>query len=86
MPISKLKKTHALRVFSANPTPRLELSTIDAVRREMARLYRDAKCGNIPTADASRLAFILAQIGKLIETSALETRLSTLEKTYDQRA
>ncbi|MHB1333208.1 MAG: hypothetical protein ACYCY1_11475 [Sulfuriferula sp.] len=75
-------KTNATRtgqVLTVTPTPRLELSTIDAVRREMARLYREAKAGNIPTADASRLAFILGQVGKLIEIGTLEARLNALE-------
>ena len=67
------------QVFSIKPTPRLELNTLDAVRREMARLYRNTKAGNIPTADASRLAFVLAQIAKLIEIGTLEKRIARLE-------
>src|SRR5574340_1156591 len=75
----KSNESRGLRVISGSPTPRLDLSSIDAVRREMARLYREAKAGNIATADASRLAFILSQVAKLIEVGTLESRLSALE-------
>ncbi|MBY0578447.1 MAG: hypothetical protein K2P57_05310 [Burkholderiales bacterium] len=61
------------------PTPRLDLSSVDDCRKELARVYRDARHGNIDPADASRLAFILAQIAKLIEIGDLEMRIKTLE-------
>jgi len=83
MPISKTLESRTGKVLTMKPTPRLELSTIDAVRREMARLYREAKAGNIQTADASRLAFILAQVGKLIEIGSLEARLNALENEHE---
>lgn len=84
MPIAKTHETPTGQVLTVTPAPRLELSTIDSVRREMARLYREAKAGNIPTADASRLAFILGQVGKLIEIGTLENRLNALENKHDQ--
>ena len=48
---------------------RLPLRTLDDVQAEMARLYRQAKAGRLPVADASRLANILALLGRLIEVS-----------------
>ena len=84
MPIPKTHETRTGQVLTMKPIPRLELSTIDAVRREMARLYKEAKSGNIPTADASRLAFILGQVGKLIEIGTLEARLNALENEHEQ--
>ena len=86
MPIVKTHETRTGQVLTMKPIPRLELSTIDSVRREMARLYREAKAGNIPTADASRLAFILGQVGKLIEIGTLEARLNALENEHEQNA
>jgi len=62
------------------PTPQLKLATIDDCRREMARVYRDAKIAITNTADASRLVYILTSIAKMIETGKLEQRLAELER------
>lgn len=66
---------------AAPPTPRLRLplATAADVRRELARLYREGKAGQREAADVSRLANILAILGRLIETSDLERRVDRLE-------
>jgi hypothetical protein len=62
------------------PTPpRIDLKTIDDVRVEMARVYRDMRAGRIETADGTKLAYVLSQIGKLIEAGDLEKRMEALE-------
>lgn len=64
------------------PTPkrvRAKLVTINDVTRELGRLYREARGRKIDTADASKLANILATMGRLIEGSELERRLSEIE-------
>ena len=62
------------------PTPpRMDLKTIDDVRLEMARVYRAMKHGDIPTQDGTRLTYVLAQIGRLIEVHEIERRLAELE-------
>lgn len=84
--MAKSKETHApatldgktLRVL---PTPQLKLATIDDCRREMARVYRDARLGDTDTAEASRLVYILSTLAKLIETSQLEQRIAALEES-----
>src|SRR5215472_1257516 len=58
---------------------RIDLKTIDDVRVEMARVYRDMRSGKIDTADGTKLAYVLAQIGKLIEAGELEKRLEAVE-------
>ena len=63
------------------PTPRINLHNIEGVRREMARVYRDMRGSKLDTSDGSKLAFVLSQLGKLIELSELERRLEALEKT-----
>lgn len=60
---------------------RLKLSTAEDCRRELARLYREARVSQIDVADASRLANILQIMSRLIETSDLEARVMELE-TY----
>jgi hypothetical protein len=62
------------------PTPQLKLATIDDCRREMARVYRDARTGAVDTTEASRLVYMLTSIAKMIEIGQLEQRLKVLEE------
>jgi hypothetical protein len=64
----------------AKPTPSIHLKTIDDVRLEMAKVYRDMKLQKIPTHDGTRLVYVLAQIGKMIELHDLEKRVNVLEE------
>ncbi len=79
-----------------NPAPGAELSsslpprgsdlkTIDDVRVEMARVYRDMRAGRLETADGTKLAYVLGQIGKLIEAGEIEKRLEALEGVLTSR-
>ena len=58
---------------------RIQLSTVDHVRREMMRVYQDARNGMIATQDATRLTYILTSIRQTIEVSDLEARIEALE-------
>jgi len=49
------------------------------IREEMARLYKQTRRGAVSPADASRLAFVLMNLAKLIEGSDFEKRLELLE-------
>jgi hypothetical protein len=49
------------------------------VQSQLARLYREARSGSIRVEDASRLANILAILGRMIGDSDLEARIATLE-------
>jgi hypothetical protein len=55
------------QVLMAIPTPQIKLATIDDCRREMARVYRDARTARADTADASRLVYMLTSIAKMFE-------------------
>lgn len=59
---------------------RLPLATADDVRRELARLYREARTGRVEVPDASRLANVLQILARCIETGDLEKRLIALEE------
>ena len=66
------------------PTPRapvakIDLHTLDDVRREMGKLYREARNGQIDTRDATRLAYILGEMVKLFAVRELEARVKVLE-------
>lgn len=63
----------------------MTLRTLDDVAVELARLYRRAERGQIPTADASRLAYILTSLGKVIEASVIEARLTALEAIANEK-
>lgn len=64
------------------PTPQRrkpQLTTLEGVRVEMARIYRDAESGKRDTQDCSKLVYILGQIGKVLELTGIEQRLTQLE-------
>ncbi len=58
---------------------RVRLDTVGDARREVAKLYRMAREGELDISDASKLANILALIARMVEGSDLEARLEALE-------
>jgi hypothetical protein len=64
---------------TAPPRLRLRLATIDDVKAELARLYRSAKAKQMDVGDASKLANMLALLGRLIEGADLERRIAAIE-------
>lgn len=56
------------------------LKTIDDVRLEMAKVYRDMKSQKIPTHDGTRLVYVLGQIGRMIEIHDIEKRINLIEE------
>ena len=82
---AKFTQENALEMLSGElvdikPAPSIHLKTIDDVRLEMAKVYRDMKLQKIPTHDGTRLVYVLAQIGKMIELHELEKRVYLLEE------
>lgn len=63
------------------PTPRLRipLRSAEDVRRELAKLYRQMKSGQIQPQDGTKLAYVLNLLRQAIETGELEARISALE-------
>lgn len=58
---------------------RAKLTTVRDVQGQLARLYREARSGTIPVEHASRLANVLAILGRMIADSDLEARIAALE-------
>jgi hypothetical protein len=58
---------------------RLPLRSIDDVKAELARLYREGKAGKRDVADVSKLANVLQILGRLIEGAEMERRIQALE-------
>ena len=69
---------------AAPPRLRLPLASAGDVARELARLYRQARAGQMEVQDASRLANILQILVRCIETSDIEARVIALEKLNDE--
>ena len=69
---TKLPVIHEGQVLQPLHTPQIKLAVIEDCRREMARVYRDARLNKIDTSEASRLVYMLSQIAKLIELSDIE--------------
>lgn len=58
---------------------RAKLDTLQDVRREMAKVYREARSGLVDVQDATKLTWCLQAIGKVIEGGDLEKRVEALE-------
>ena len=61
------------------PSPRLKLSTVAHCKREIARIYREARRGEIPVDKASKLVNMLQIQSRLIVDHELESRVEQLE-------
>ena len=59
---------------------RAKLDTLQDVKREMGKLYREARSGLIDSQDATKQVWILQAIGKVIVDAELEKRIELLEK------
>ena len=58
---------------------RAPLDTVSAVRKELAKIYRESRSGLLPTNDLTKITYCLNIIAKTIETSDLEARIEKLE-------
>ncbi|MGZ8954440.1 MAG: hypothetical protein ACXW0Q_07155 [Methylovulum sp.] len=58
---------------------RAKLDTLQDVRKEAARVYREARSGLIEAQEATKLVWCLQAVGKLITESDLEKRIEALE-------
>jgi hypothetical protein len=64
------------------PIPRINLSTSEDVRREMARVYREARNKTLAANEATKLTYMLTQILRATEVYILERRLVELELAH----
>jgi hypothetical protein len=87
--MSRIKDSLEVRTVEGevlSPTPpRINLATLEDVRREMARVYRDMRNQIIDGQDGTRLTYVLSQLGKLHEMAEVEKRVNALETILKQR-
>jgi hypothetical protein len=60
-------------------TPRINLSTSEDIRREMAKVYRETRCNKILPINGTKLVYMLINILKAYEATEIERRLTDLE-------
>jgi hypothetical protein len=58
---------------------KIKLQTLDDVRVEMSRVYRECRAGKLDITEGGKLSYQLQGIGKMIEASVIEKRLTMLE-------
>jgi hypothetical protein len=63
---------------------RIRLQTLDQISVEMAKLYREARAGEIALGDATRLAYLLSVLAKMRESGDLARRVEQLEAEIDR--
>ena len=74
-------------LIPANPVrSRLRLGSIREVRRELQKVYEEAKNGRISTQDGSRLVFMLQALAGMIRDSDLEERIKKLEQQHVKKS
>ena len=56
------------------------MDTLQNVKSEMAKVYRESRSGLIDLQDATKQVWILQAIGKVIVDAELEKRIELLEK------
>lgn len=73
----------------ATPPPRKarigRLDTLAGIRKELARVYRECRQGDLSAATGTKLAFILQCLNKSVEVEAIEQRLRALEERTGER-
>ena len=68
-------------LLPAAPSPvRLRLATVRDCRRELAKVYIEARRGQLPATEAARLGWLLQTLVSVIRDSELEERISKLEQ------
>jgi hypothetical protein len=85
--IGKQKQVQTADAAGITPRPpvvRLRLATVRDCRRELARLYVEARRGEIEPATATRLCFLLNALVGMIRDSDLEGRIAALEKELNR--
>ena len=83
MTTQKPRKTDATPLKGAALPPekryRCRLNTLSDVKKEMGRLYREARTGVVDVQEATKLVWCLQAIGKVVESSDIERRIQQLE-------
>ena len=67
-------------------TPKINLSSLDDVRLEMSRVYREMRGRTLDSGEGARLVYVLQQLAKLHESVEIAKRLAALERSIGGRS
>jgi len=73
-------------IEAVTPPPKIDLRNANAIRREIAAVYRDMRAGRIEPQDGTKLAYVLNFLSKAYETAVMEERLEMVERTIKNRS
>lgn len=62
---------------------RSKLKTLNDIKTEMSKVYREARSGLIDNSEATKQIWMLKEIGKIITDSELEARMDRLESRHE---
>ncbi len=79
-PQSQLRQGEVLDPTPFNALSKIRLHDAEAIRMEMARLYKDMRLGRIDTQDGTRLAYVLDMVRKAHETCELQRRVEIIDQ------
>lgn len=65
--------------FIPSTPTKINLANPEDIRREMSRVYREARAKTLDPGDAARFIYMLSQIAKAYELGIIEHRLQLLE-------
>jgi len=67
------------------PCPKIDLRDGNAMRRELATVYREMRVGKLAASDGTKLAHVLEIMRRMYETSELEARVELVERQLQTR-
>lgn len=62
-------------------SPRLRLSTVGDCKREIAKIYREVRRGELASSEATRLVWMLTSLANMIVDHDIEMRVNALERS-----
>ena len=66
--------------------PKINLSSLEDVRLEMAKVYRDMRSGRIDSQLGSRLVYVLGEIAKMHRLGEMAARIEAVERALAGRS
>ena len=61
--------------------PPIRLGTLEEIRREMAKVYRDMRRGKVETQDGTRLVYVLGELVKVAKAEAEQEATKAMTDT-----
>ena len=63
---------------------KIRLHTVDDVRVEMARVYREMRAGRLQMPDGTKLVFVLTQLAQVARVVSIEQRMDAMQAALEK--